>query len=85
MANGFIPWKSKKTNIQLYRINNNGSITNNKYEFNIKEQVSNDKNPILKDGDIVKVNFTNFSKITGGIKEITSPLTNIYLLKLISD
>ena len=85
LANGFIPWKSSKTNIQIYRINNNGSITNKKYEFNIKEQVSNDKNPILKDGDIVKVNYTSFSKITRGIKEITSPLSNIYLLKLISD
>ena len=85
MANGFVPWKSNKTNIELYRINNNGSITNKKYEFNINEEVSDEKNPSLIDGDIIKVNSTSFSKITGGIKEITSPLTNIYLLKLISE
>ncbi len=85
LANGFIPWKSNKTNIQLFRINSNGSITTKKYEFKIDEEVSDNKNPPLIDGDIIKVNTTAFSKITGGIKEITSPLTNIYLLKLISD
>ena len=85
LANGFVPWKSNKTNIELYRINNNGSITNKKYEFNINEEVSDEKNPSLVDGDIIKVNYTSLSKITGGIKEITSPLTNIYLLKLISE
>ena len=89
LANGFIPWKANKTNIQLYRINNNGSISTKKYKFNINEEVSEDKNPPLKDGDIVKVNLTSISKIAGGIKEITSPFTDIlspyYLLKIISD
>ena len=89
LANGFIPWKANKTNIQLYRINNNGSISTKKYKFNINEEVSEDKNPPLKDGDIVKVNLTSTSKIAGGIKEITTPFTEIlspfYLLKIISD
>ena len=89
LANGFIPWKANRTNIQLYRINNNGSISTKKYKFNINEEVSEDKNPPLKDGDIVKVNLTSTSKIAGGIKEITSPFTEIlspfYLLKIISD
>ncbi len=89
LANGFIPWKSNKTNIQLYRVNNNGSITNKKYKFDINEEVSDNKNPLLKDGDIIKVNSTGFSKIAGGIKEISSPISNIlspyYLLKIISE
>ena len=89
LANGFIPWKANRTNIQLYRIKNNGSISTKKYKFNINEEVSEDKNPPLKDGDIVKVNLTSTSKIAGGIKEITSPFTDIlspyYLLKIISD
>ena len=89
LANGFVTWKSNKTNIQLFRINSNGSITNKKYKFDINEKASDDKNPTLKDGDIIKVNTTGFSKIKGGIKEISSPLTNIltpyYFLKLISE
>ena len=76
-------------NTLLYRIKNNGSISTKKYKFNINEEVSEDKNPPLKDGDIVKVNTTSASKIAGGIKEITSPFTDIlssyYLLKIISD
>jgi len=89
LANGFTPWKANRTNIQLYRIKNNGSISTKKYKFNINEEVSESKNPPLKDGDIVKVNTTSASKISGGIKEITSPFTDIlspyYLFKLISD
>ena len=89
LANGFVKWKSNKKSIQLFRINSNGSITNKKYKFDINEKASNDKNPTLRDGDIIKVNTIGFSKIKGGINEISSPITNIltpyYFLKLISE
>ena len=76
--------KANKTNIQLYRINNNGSISTKKYKFNINEEVSEDKNPPLKDGDIVKVNLT-LLQIAGGIKEITTPLQKFYSFLLIKN
>ena len=77
------PWKANKTNIQLYRINNNGSISTKKYKFNINEEVSEDKNPPLKD-DIVKVNLTSTSKIRWNQRNYHT-FTEFYLLLLIKN
>ena len=89
IANGLTPWKASKKNIQLLRINNNGTISVKNYNFKINEQVSEIKNPPLIDGDLIKVNSTSFAKITGGLNEITNPLVNVLssysLFKLISE
>ena len=89
IANGFTPWKGNKKNVQLLRINTDGSVLVKKYNFKINEKVSKNKNPLLMDGDLIKVNRTNFAKATGGIEEISKPLINILssytLFNLISD
>ncbi len=77
IANGFTPWKGNKKNVQLLRINSDGSIFVKKYKYKINEKVSDNKNPPLIDGDIIKVNRTNFAKVAGGIEEVSKPLINI--------
>ena len=89
LANGLTPWEANINNVELLRINSNGSISVRKYKFNIKEKVSEENNPPLLDGDLIRVNSTKFSKFSGGIKTLTSPfadlITSYSFFKLISD
>ena len=77
----------KKSNVELIRVNRNGTITNRKFKLNARNRVSEDKNPALSDGDIVVINPSLLNSFGTGLAEITSPLNNlitgITLLKLI--
>ncbi len=86
-AGGAIDWRSNKNNIQLIRLNKNGSATLKKYRLNLREGAST-KNPILRDGDIVKVNSSLLNKTIKASSAITEPLReviSIYTLVKILD
>ena len=89
LANGLTPWEANINNVELLRINSNGSISVRKYKFNIKEKVSEENNPPLLDGDLIRVNSTKFSKFSSGIRTLTSPfsglITSYSFFKLVSD
>ncbi len=89
LAGGPIAWKANKGDIELIRVNQNGSITRRSYQLNLSDGVSLDKNPPLKDGDIVNVNPTSLQKISTGLGAIADPITPIIsgfsLLKLLSN
>jgi len=86
-AGGREKWKGKKSNVELIRVNRNGTITNRKFKLNAGNRVSEDKNPALSDGDIVVINPSLLNSFGTGLAEITNPLNNlitgITLLKLI--
>ena len=88
-AGGLKQWRAQKANINIIRFLNNGSVSNNSYKLNLSQNVSNKKNPPLKDRDIVFVKTSAYGKATDAITEIGKPLSgilNIYgLLKIISD
>ena len=74
-AGGLRPFKGKN-NVELLRIQRNGKTINKKYKLSNMESLRG-KNPILKDGDIVKVNDTNYAKLTQGLGLITEPLSQL--------
>ena len=86
-AGGREKWKGKKNNVELIRVNRNGTVTNKKFKLNSRNRVSEDKNPALSDGDIIIVNPSLLNSFGTGLAEITSPLSNVItgitLLKLI--
>lgn len=65
--------------VQLVRSNENGSMTFNKYDINLKKRNPN-INPILEDGDIIKVAPNAFTKSFDVIKTATTPALNIFAI-----
>ena len=85
-AGGVINWKGNSSNIQLIRINENGSASVKRYKIDLSNTVSNKYNPLLKDGDIIKVNITSSANISNGFEVILKPLLIPFqLLDYISD
>ena len=70
-------FSSNTGNIQVFRRNNDGTITKKKYKLNLTRDLSFKKNPTLKDNDIVFVSRNSFVKAIGGINTITAPFSGI--------
>ena len=88
-AGGTKDWIASKTNIQLFRINRDGSASLKKYKLDLRSDMSQKKNPPLRNGDIVKVNPSSFAKLSSGLGEVTKPMSNLVtaftLFKLVDD
>ena len=52
-------------------------MTNKRYKLNTELPISDKYNPPLRDNDIVYVPSNNFSKATGVLGTVASPLTNL--------
>ena len=76
-AGGPLDWRSNKGNIELIRINRNGSAILKKYRINLRENVNEKTNPPLLDGDIVKINPNIISQTGSGIGAVVEPLTGV--------
>ena len=72
-------------NIELVRTNPNGSITYKKYNTKLNKISSTFKNPMLEDGDIVRVAPNKFTKTSDIIRATTTPALNIFALYKIFD
>ena len=82
-AGGPTNWRANKGNIQLIRINRNGTATAKKYRINLNQGVSEDNNPLLKDGDTILVQRNRLafgSDIVDSIATPASKIVNIYSL-----
>ncbi len=89
MAGDTKDWTASRGNVELVRVNRDGSISRKKFNLNKKRGTSIANNPILKNGDIVKVNQSKPSAFTGGLRLITEPVRPLIdvmtLYKLIED
>lgn len=88
-AGGPIEWKANRANVQLFRIQSDGSLFRKKFNINLSKGVSSSKNPVLHSGDIIVVNQSALEKVSKGIGAITQPLTGLVtslsLFKLINE
>ena len=88
-AGGLNYVRSKKSNIELIRLDRNGTIKRKKYKLNLSNNISNKNNPPLRDGDTLIVKRNNFTKTTDTIGAVATPfrdLVSVYsLFKLIND
>ena len=71
-------WVADSGNVELVRINRNGTATRRRFKINLNQGVSSKKNPPLNDGDIVKVNYNTLAKISGRLGAFTKP-ANSYI------
>jgi len=76
-AGGIDRQRANRTNIELVRINRNGTATLRRYNLDFSQGVSGPRNPPLRDGDTVIVNRSVLAKGSDAINTITTPLTGL--------
>lgn len=88
-AGGALNWRANRGNVELVRINRNGTATLERFALDLSQGASNTKNPPLRDGDTVKVNRSGLAQATDALDAVTQPLAGIVtawtLLRLVSD
>lgn len=73
-AGGPINWKANKGNIQLVRLNENGTVSLKSFRLDLAKDTSQKYNPILKEGDIVKISPSALNSFSEGVATVTEPL-----------
>ena len=76
-AGGTVNKKANKKNIELIRINSNGSASLKKFSLNLSQGADNSKNPKLKNGDTVKVNPNILSSTGEAVKVVSEPVSGL--------
>ena len=76
-AGGVIRQRANYSNIELVRINRNGTATLRRYNLDLKQGVSGPRNPPLRDGDSVIVNRSVLATGSDAISTITTPLSGL--------
>ena len=89
LAGGPLSWKANKGNVELFRVNKDGSAFRKKFKINLSQSISDEYNPPLMNRDIIKVNSSSINSLGEGIATITNPLSGLVtaftLIKLTQD
>lgn len=70
-------WRSKKNNVELIRMNKNGSLIVQKMKFNLNQDSQKDINQQLKDGDIIRLKTTSPAIVSDLIVNAAKPLQGL--------
>ena len=88
-AGGPIDSRSKKSSVELYRTNRNGTVSLTKYNLRLGANSSEDKNPVLISGDTIYLKRNLFAKSTDALDSVTKPMqgliSGITLFKLVEN
>ena len=88
-AGGPKAWRANVGNVELVRINRNGSATLESFKIDLNQGASNTKNPPLRDGDILRVSRSSLAKTSDAINAVSQPVTGLVtiwtLLQLVKD
>lgn len=76
-AGGPVSWRANTADVELVRINRNGTATRERFKIDYSQGASNAKNPPLRDRDTVLVNRSALAKTSDAIGAITSPLSGL--------
>lgn len=73
-AGSFDPIRANQTSVDLIRLNPNGTVTKLNIAPDFSLGVSSDKNPTLRNNDVVLVNTSGLTQATDTLREIFSPI-----------
>ena len=77
IAGGAHQYRANERKVELVRMSRSGTATLKRYKLNLKEGVSPERNPILKNGDTIRVKRNLFAKSTDVLDEISGPMSDI--------
>ena len=67
----------RKIYIELFRINRNGTAVRKRFKIDLTKKISEENNPTLLNGDLIRVNPNTLTKVSQGLSAITEPITGI--------
>ena len=76
-AGGPNEWKANKSNIELFRINRNGTASRKRFKVDLAKTISEADNPTLLNGDLVRVNPNTLTRVNQGIGALTESLSGV--------
>lgn len=81
--------RANRNNVELVRINRNGSATLRRYALDLSQGVSGPRNPPLRDGDSVVVNRSVLATGSDALTMVTTPLSGLVnilaLVRIVQD
>ena len=88
-AGGPKTFRAKRGQVELVRINRNGTATRDLFSIDYSQGVSGARNPPLRDGDTVVVNRSTYAVTTDALQAVITPVTGLVnawgLVRLIQD
>ena len=88
-AGGFKNGRYSAKNIELVRITKNGTLSRKNYNLDFSKKISRNSNPLLNQGDVIRVRRNIIASSSDTLNTVTSPLTgivnSIYLFKILND
>jgi polysaccharide export outer membrane protein len=76
-AGGPRNWRARRSNVELVRINRNGTATRELISIDYSQGVSGVRNPPLRDGDTVVVNRSSYAMVTDAVGAFTTPVSGL--------
>ena len=76
-AGGLKDWRANGGNVELVRINRNGSATLKRFRFDMGQGASNKANPPLRQGDTVRVGRSLMAKSSDAIGAVSQPMSSL--------
>lgn len=70
-------WRGNTGNVELVSLNRNGTVSKRRFRLNLNKDASNKYNPLLKNGDIVRINRTKIATGTDALIEVTKPFSAV--------
>ena len=76
-AGGALPMRANRNNVELVRINRDGTATLRRYAIDYKQGVSGPRNPPLREGDTVIVNRSVLASGSDALNTVSQPITGL--------
>ena len=76
-AGGLKDWRANGGNVELVRINRNGTATLKRFRFDMSQGASNEANPPLRQGDTVRVGRSLLAKGSDALEAVSQPVTGL--------
>lgn len=79
-AGGFDERRADSNNVELIRVNANGTVTKRNIPVNLAAEVNEETNPILKNNDVIVVNRSGIAAFGDSVESIFGPIGRSFSL-----
>ncbi|MBD2022172.1 polysaccharide biosynthesis/export family protein [Leptolyngbya sp. FACHB-36] len=76
-AGGLRSNRARRSNVELIRLNPNGTVTRRMIALDLSQGLNEGNNPALRDNDVVVVNRTAFASASDFLSVVLSPLSGV--------
>jgi polysaccharide export outer membrane protein len=76
-AGGFNETRAEKTNVDLIRLNSDGTVSTRTIEIDFSQSINEQTNPLLQNNDVVVVHRSNLAEFTDPFRELLVPANTV--------